>query len=1202
MAQVINTNIASLNAQRNLNSSQAGTNQALERLSSGLRINSAKDDAAGLAISTRFESQIKGLNVAIRNAGDGVSLAQTAEGSLGSMTESLQRIRELALQASNGTNSSADREALNAEAQLLIEEVTRVSEGANFNGVNLLDGSLSTSFQVGANAGETIGVSIGKLTSDTLGKSAANGVSATGSDNALSNGDLVINGTTVGASRASDDSSSTANAAASAISKAAAINRVSDQTGVTAVVDANVSAGSAMTAAAATGTVTVNGTEISVDTTGDAASSRSAVVTAINAQSDLTGVTAVDSGDDALGVSLVAADGRNIELSYGGALTAANTGLAAAGTDTGGVTLVANSGTNEINISGSNTSNAGVAAGTYTAGVSTVSSSARYADAQSAAIVAGDEDISGLTATNFGQLATAGQAALITSNEVGAASLDFSQVATGASVAGNVDVSGAVTTDFSNVSVAGSGAVYTGGVDLGAAGLNYSTQEFTVTMGGNSVDIVLDGTFADVDAVGTEIASQFNTAVGSVQISVAEDAGAGGTLVFTELDGGDGFAGTAGFTFSGTDAAALGLTAGAGGAETTAGVATETDAISFQVIIDGDVGNAIDVTLDQDYTGDTDNVQFLADINAQLGADVTASADPDTGFLTFTNNATTGTDSTILVTNITGDNAVAMAATVGLTTGSGTGAAGTDAEFAISDGTVSGVITLTDDYSAADAGAATALQTELNTQLGDLGLNITATVTSDTGGLTVEYAETTNTGSTITVSAVPVADAAATVDGANVFFGGSATNTGVQAFATDQNLEFTVEDADGNSVAIDINTNIADSAALATEISDQLTAGGVAAFASVDGNGQLNIVSTATGAAAEVTVSGTNANAQTVLGLAVATETANGADSTFATDALSDGDLEINGVSIGAARASDDTASYDGAASSIKDASGISVAAAINRASDSTGVTATANATTVTGGASTAGTAGTTGALTLNGIEVTLTVQANADANRASAVSQINAVAGQTGVIAEDNGSGLTLTAADGRNVSLAFDTNGGASAANFGLAGSNVAEADFTAANVTADDVAVTTYSTVSLSSAGTIDVKGGTNGNAGLEGLGLSQGSFGGAVSGQFLNEVDISTQKGATDALAAIDNALNSVNSARADLGAVQNRFEATISNLAVNSENLSAANSRIRDADFAAEAANLARFQVLQQAGISILSQANASGQQVLSLLQ
>jgi flagellin len=158
MPQIINTNIASLNAQRNLNSSQAATNQALERLSSGLRINSAKDDAAGLAISTRFQSQINGLNVAIRNVGDGVSLSQTAEGALGAMTDSLQRIRELALQSANGTNSDADRQALNSETQQLIAEITRAGSQTNFNGLNLLDGSFSSVFQVGANAGETISV------------------------------------------------------------------------------------------------------------------------------------------------------------------------------------------------------------------------------------------------------------------------------------------------------------------------------------------------------------------------------------------------------------------------------------------------------------------------------------------------------------------------------------------------------------------------------------------------------------------------------------------------------------------------------------------------------------------------------------------------------------------------------------------------------------------------------------------------------------------------------------------------------------------------------------------------------------------------------------------------------------------------------------------------------------------------------------
>jgi len=161
MAQTINTNVASLNAQRNLNRSQGLLNQSLERLSTGLRINSAKDDAAGLAISERFTTQIRGLNQAVRNASDGISLAQTTESALGELTNNLQRIRELAVQSVNATNSASDRAALNAEVQERIAEVDRIAKQTNFNGVKVLDGSFGTAtFQVGANVGETISVSL----------------------------------------------------------------------------------------------------------------------------------------------------------------------------------------------------------------------------------------------------------------------------------------------------------------------------------------------------------------------------------------------------------------------------------------------------------------------------------------------------------------------------------------------------------------------------------------------------------------------------------------------------------------------------------------------------------------------------------------------------------------------------------------------------------------------------------------------------------------------------------------------------------------------------------------------------------------------------------------------------------------------------------------------------------------------------------
>jgi len=171
MAQVINTNTMSLNAQRNLSSSGASLATTIQRLSSGSRINSAKDDAAGLAISERFGTQIRGTDVAIRNANDGISLAQVAEGSLTEIGNNLQRVRELAVQSSNATNSASDRKALQAEVTQLVNEIDRVAKQSEFNGTKLLDGSFSSQlFQVGANAGQAIAIDkVVDAKSDALG-------------------------------------------------------------------------------------------------------------------------------------------------------------------------------------------------------------------------------------------------------------------------------------------------------------------------------------------------------------------------------------------------------------------------------------------------------------------------------------------------------------------------------------------------------------------------------------------------------------------------------------------------------------------------------------------------------------------------------------------------------------------------------------------------------------------------------------------------------------------------------------------------------------------------------------------------------------------------------------------------------------------------------------------------------------------------
>ena len=163
MTQTINTNVVSLNAQRNLAANQSSLATSMQRLSSGLRVNSARDDAAGLAIAERMNTQVRGLNVAVRNANDAISLAQTAEGALGKVGDMLQRMRELAVQAANATNSAADRQALQAEVNQLRDEIDRVAKSASFNGKMLLDGSFTAaSFQIGANSGDTI--TVGSLT------------------------------------------------------------------------------------------------------------------------------------------------------------------------------------------------------------------------------------------------------------------------------------------------------------------------------------------------------------------------------------------------------------------------------------------------------------------------------------------------------------------------------------------------------------------------------------------------------------------------------------------------------------------------------------------------------------------------------------------------------------------------------------------------------------------------------------------------------------------------------------------------------------------------------------------------------------------------------------------------------------------------------------------------------------------------------
>lgn len=526
MPQIINTNVASLNAQRNLNKTQGELATSLQRLSSGLRINSAKDDAAGLAISERFTTQIRGLNQAIRNANDGISLAQTAEGALGEAGNSLQRIRELAIQSANSTNSVSDRAALNAEAQQLLSEIQRNAQTTSFNGQKILDGSFSSAqFQVGAEANQTISLSISGATTNLLGAYQATGVQAVGTT-AFDGADLSINGVAVAASSATTSAGVTAGSAAA---KATAINAVTTQTGVTATASTTLT-GVAPVAGVSLGNgeLLINGVAVgSIASAATAVQQSNNAVTAINAVSNQTGVTA--EANQSTGVlTLTAADGRDITISAGGAGTAQvvtdifnAVGLDAAteanptGNNTQTLTINTNAafvatGTtngNEIAVGDTVTVDGLVyefynSAGTYSG--SNIGVGVALAGDESAVATALTSAINAQRAlgTTTASASSAAGVVTLTNDKVGAETLGYAE-----SVADGVGVI-VQSTETAGTDAAGATAVVTGGT------LTLSSDKnFTFT-----------GTNAQLTAAGLQTASTALTQLASVDISDVDGA------------------------------------------------------------------------------------------------------------------------------------------------------------------------------------------------------------------------------------------------------------------------------------------------------------------------------------------------------------------------------------------------------------------------------------------------------------------------------------------------------------------------------------------------------------------------------------------------------------------------------------------------------------------------------------------------------
>ena len=361
MPIIVNTNISSLNAQRQLTGTTRAMNKSMERLASGLRINRAGDDAAGLAIATSLQTQVRGLTQATRNAGDGLSVVAMAEGAVTQQTEILQRIRELSVQAANEVNSPSNLSQIQSEIDDQISELTRIGNTVEFNGKNLIDGSFSdVAFQVGARANQNITVSIGDFRSAGMGAYAtltsdlATGVdtstaivAAVGTVNSLEVNNVQV-GSSVGL-----DSVSTALVDNSAIAKAAAINAVQGQTGVTALATAAVTTGTAISGGNFVGSLTINDVTVIDGTTNTftttAADSNGKIRDAINAASAKTGVVATLDSATSTKLELTAADGRNIDVTVATATSVGFIGLGGLGNNTygGGIELTS---TESINL------------------------------------------------------------------------------------------------------------------------------------------------------------------------------------------------------------------------------------------------------------------------------------------------------------------------------------------------------------------------------------------------------------------------------------------------------------------------------------------------------------------------------------------------------------------------------------------------------------------------------------------------------------------------------------------------------------------------------------------------------------------------------------------------------------------------------------------------------------------------------------
>jgi flagellin len=484
---IVNTNIPALTSALALKQANNDATTASERIASGLRINSAKDDPAGIGQANRLKAQIASYAKATENINSGIAIVQKIDSSLSQISDILISMRDLASSSSSGATSSDTRSSNQTQLGSYRDDINTISNTTTWNGQSVMNGSLSSlSIQSGIDSRSKTALNFYSALTSALGIGSPLAVSSLGSNtNAMASGDLFINGISVGATSSSDDNLSYADKDGSAIAKAAAINLVSSSTNVQAVVGTTTASGSSMSAVGSdtTGTVTINGTSISLTlyVADSVDTSRASVISTINNYSGQTGVVAVDGETNARGVLLTAEDGRNITVVHS-TLTASQTGLAADDTYAGTYTLRDLDGASSITLSSAidkDIRNADFAPGTYSANAAQVTTQVRSGSTAAPSVLAsGDLSINGV-AINV-PLATDDTATAVTTTS---ATKDSSAIALAAAINRKTTETGVTATANANTLVgtgfaAGSvDSIFLNGVTIAASLTNSSTRQ-----------------------------------------------------------------------------------------------------------------------------------------------------------------------------------------------------------------------------------------------------------------------------------------------------------------------------------------------------------------------------------------------------------------------------------------------------------------------------------------------------------------------------------------------------------------------------------------------------------------------------------------------------------------------------------------------------------------------------------------------------